>query len=304
MRGTAAGPREPALQALDVVATRLGRALAILAGVTFVLLAFGATVRVHGAGLACPDWPLCFGVAVPEFDLRVALEWGHRLLAGCVSVAFLLVAGAVLARAELRARAGRWVFASAAVLAAQVVLGGLTVLKLLATWSVTLHLVFGNLFLLSLLAIRARVLDCAAPAAPVARAPVVLLAIAVGLQLVLGGLTSSSYAGLACTEWPACLAGAWLPALDGNVGLHLAHRWFAWAVLAAAAACAWTMRADAHARRPLLVAGLVLAQIALGVANVLLALPVELAVLHSATADAIVIATAVTAHGVLSREAR
>jgi cytochrome c oxidase assembly protein subunit 15 len=192
---------------------------------------------------------------------------------------------------------------AAVLLGTQVVLGGLTVLQLLATWSVTLHLVFGNLFLLSLLAVRARVLDLRTPRVAVHRGPALALVAAVAIQVVLGGLTSSSYAGLACTEWPSCLGGAWFPAWDGNVGLQLAHRWWAFVVLAAAGTCVVSLRGDTHARRPVVVVALLAAQIGLGVANVLLALPVELAVLHSATADAIIVATAITAHGVLTREA-
>jgi heme A synthase len=39
----------------------LGWGFAGLAAASFVLIVLGALVRAHGAGLACPDWPLCFG---------------------------------------------------------------------------------------------------------------------------------------------------------------------------------------------------------------------------------------------------
>ena len=59
-----------------------------LTAVTYVLLVFGSAVRVHGAGLACPDWPLCFGEVIPALDFQVFMEWGHRVLAGLVSLGF------------------------------------------------------------------------------------------------------------------------------------------------------------------------------------------------------------------------
>ena len=65
------------------VSTRvLGRLAAFLVAATAFLIVFGASVRVHGAGLACPDWPLCFGEVVPAIDFQVGLEFGHRVIAG------------------------------------------------------------------------------------------------------------------------------------------------------------------------------------------------------------------------------
>ena len=52
-------------------AESLALAFAGLAALTFGLIVLGALVRAHGAGLACPDWPLCFGEFVPELDLKV-----------------------------------------------------------------------------------------------------------------------------------------------------------------------------------------------------------------------------------------
>jgi cytochrome c oxidase assembly protein subunit 15 len=180
----------------------------------------------------------------------------------------------------------RWGFALA-VLITQIVLGGLTVLKGLAFWSVTLHLLTGNLFLLSLLSVRASL----APSPLTASSTTRILAFAVAamwfVQMALGGLVSSNYAGLACTEWPTCNGGVWFPVLDGIIGLQLAHRAGAYVLfILAGAFYLKSVGRPMHgpAKR---IFGTVVFQIVIGILNVLWAMPVEIAVLHSATADLI-----------------
>src|SRR5687768_5664887 len=104
-------------------APRLHQLSLALVLATWALLVVGASVRVNGAGLACPDWPLCFGEVVPPIDLKVGFEFGHRVLAGLISLGFLALGVAIFRRrAELgRAALGAW-GAAAVLLAVQIVL--------------------------------------------------------------------------------------------------------------------------------------------------------------------------------------
>lgn len=276
---------------------RAWRAFAGLAAAAYALIVLGAVVRAHGAGLACPDWPLCFGEFIPAFDTRVALEWGHRVLAGGVSLGLALAAAWVWSDRALRARCARPLGIAFTLLAVQVVLGGLTVLLGLAPWTVTSHLLVGNLFCGTLLWI-ALELRGGAPALERPRAPsgservaVVAFTALLALQFALGGLVSSHYAGTACDAFPTCDGASWAPTLSGLVGLHVLHRLSGYALALAAGLLAVATRSGALARRSRALVALVALQIALGAANVLLEVPIELTALHSAAAAAIGLVT-------------
>jgi len=285
----------PSPSSESLAARRIALGFVALAGVTYVLIVFGALVRANGAGLACPDWPLCFGEVIPAFDVGVAFEWGHRALAGSVGLVFLGLGIATLRLPNL-GRAMRGGLAVAAVLlAVQVVLGGLTVLELLARWTVTSHLVTGNAFALSVVLLARRLFRLSGSPAATATADGTqraLVTISAGLlvaQIVLGGLVSSSYAGLVCPDWPTCMNGEYFPTWAGVQGLHLLHRTVGYSVVVALLASAWLVRHHGGAQRWLAIAAAFgLAQVCVGVANVLLRLPVEVTAAHSALAAGLV----------------
>jgi cytochrome c oxidase assembly protein subunit 15 len=265
--------------------------------VTFGLVVLGATVRANHARLACPDWPLCFGSLVPRFDFGVALEWGHRVLAGSVSLGLLTVTVWLARRPSLRAAVVRPLAVAWALLAVQIVLGGLTVLLGLAPWTVVAHLLAGTAFCASLLwcacalgGSEARDVDYP----PGLRALALLGGAGVVVQIALGGLVSSHFAGLACHAFPTCDGVSLVPTLRGQVGLHVVHRLGACALLMLFALLVWATRGTAsnlarYARSGL---RLVLLQFAVGVANVWLLLPVELTALHTGIAAALLLVAA------------
>ena len=109
------------------------------------------------------------------------------------------------------------------------------------------------------------------------------------LQMLLGGMVSSQYAGPVCPEWPTCAGGQWFPSWGGLVGLHLFHRLNGYALLAALLCLAWLARGTRLAGAGWALAALGLAQVAVGAANVLSGIPVEVTGLHSFLATALVL---------------
>lgn len=110
---------------------------------TFLLMAIGSATRVMNAGLACPDWPLCYGTLVPtrQMNLQVFLEWFHRLDAALIGL--MAIALSTLSWWHRRALPAwtPWVATLAlGLIVCQGILGGLTVTQLLRFDIVTAHL--------------------------------------------------------------------------------------------------------------------------------------------------------------------
>jgi cytochrome c oxidase assembly protein subunit 15 len=147
------------------------------------------------------------------------------------------------------------------------------------------------------------------------------------VQIALGGWVSANYAALACTDFPSC-HGQWLPGMDFANAFHAvrelgvtaagaplsqealnaiqwSHRAGALVTLAflgALALCAlWTPSLRA-AGAVLLV--LLVAQVGLGIANVLLRVPLALAAAHNAGAALLLAALVVLNFTVFRRANR
>jgi len=135
---------------------------AITLVVTFLVMLLGAYTSAIGAGLSCPDWPMCYGTWIPFLHpdivatssyspLQIFAEWAHRGLA--MIAGFLIVGtglGAWLCYRETVIV--KWSATLALILLPiQVLLGGLTVTANLQPIVVTSHLGVAMVILLNLL---------------------------------------------------------------------------------------------------------------------------------------------------------
>jgi cytochrome c oxidase assembly protein subunit 15 len=280
---------------------------------TFVVVVVGGYVRLSDAGLGCPDWPLCYGRAIPDAmeDARAWKEMGHRYLAGTLGILIF-----VLAFVAWRTRQSPWLAtAIAALVIFQATLGKWTVTMLLKPAIVVAHLL-GGMALLALLVwfSLGRFAHAPAPEARTLRVPAFFALLVLSMQILLGGWVSANYAGLACPDLPLCLGQAAPPMDFGNAfhvlrelgrtdagellpqaaltAIHWSHRAFAVVVVAVVGWVAFlTMKM--FPRLGIAIALLLLAQFALGIANVAFSLPLALAAAHNAGAAALLVALVV-----------
>lgn len=165
---------------------------------TWLLMAVGSATRVMNAGLACPDWPLCYGELVPtaQMNLQVFLEWFHRLDAALIGLSAIALTALSW---WYRTRLPGWV-PSASTLALflivfQGILGGLTVTQLLRFDIVTAHLGAALVFFITLVAIGLMLTPYQATGT-VGKLPWIasIAALLIYLQSLLGALVGSQWA--------------------------------------------------------------------------------------------------------------
>lgn len=273
-------------------------ALLTIVGV-LALITLGGAVRVTDSGLACPDWPLCNGQAIPRGDYHVWIEWTHRLVASLVGLAIVVV----VVGAWRAYRNRPWVVlpltAVILVLLVQVVLGGLTVTEDLPVGIITAHLATAMIIVLLLMG--GWLATFAPPPHRQDRRPVDLqarriarlaVASAVGVfaLVLLGSYVTGTEAGYACSGWPLCNQ-AYLP--DGRLAnIQVSHRYLAAAVglvILATVVMGWRSRRAGWpaAWLSLSVALLYLAQVVIGAAQIWTTLADWARVLHLAAATAL-----------------
>lgn len=252
---------------------------------TLILMAIGSATRVMNAGLACPDWPLCYGTLVPtqQMNFQVFLEWFHRLDAALIGIG--AIALVVVTWWNRKVIPGWLPWASTFALGLivfQGVLGGLTVTELLRFDIVTAHLGTALLFFSTLLII-GTALTPYQGTGNVGKLPWLGLtaAILVYLQSLLGALVGSRWALHQCLAGQQ-LCGVMYSHIGGVIPPTLATL--------AVVLLAWRTPALHPALRRLasMAGGLLALQIVLGVATFRLHLQVEpLTVAHQSVGAAL-----------------
>lgn len=310
--------------------------LTVALAMAIALALVSAHIRLTNSGLGCADWPQCYGrIGTPAGAPAPAAQTApagatltHRVLASALGLLVLAVAAAAL-RPHLRATG--WIPPALALVV-------MIALAVLGKWSsglqrpgVVIANFSGGVMLAAALwwllagAIRSKAAPTA-PAPPVLQRWMMAVSLALIVQIVLGGLVSAYFAGMACGPSPTC-GGNWSPALpwvdlsrlfhpleldaagrvvigDTLTGLHMAHRLLGFALVPLFAWFAWRLCENGRRGSAITVVSLVAAVVALGVAAVNMALPPALVLTHYGLALALLLALLWTGSQSRTRAAR
>jgi cytochrome c oxidase assembly protein subunit 15 len=180
-----------------------------------LIVVTGGLVRLTGSGLGCPTWPQC----VPGSYTPVAhqaqgwhkyIEFGNRTMTSAVSIAAVLVIVALFVWARDRRRLRRPAYLVLAGVAAQAVIGGITVLTGLNPAIVAGHFLVSMVLVAASTVLLVRVEEGDGPAVPLARREIRVLArvtaVLAGIILVLGTVVTGSGPHSGDAAHPARLA--------------------------------------------------------------------------------------------------
>ncbi|MBV8448135.1 MAG: COX15/CtaA family protein [Hyphomicrobiales bacterium] len=278
------------------------------------------------------------GMSLEEFKQIFWWEWGHRQLGRFIGLFFAAGFLFGLAARQFSWRLGLTLAGMGLLLGVQGGIGWIMVASGLKSGMTAVepldlaaHLLFASLFLVTVVALATALgedgrIRPGVPA-PAARLSKLILGVIL-LQLVLGALVAGSHAGLVYNTWPdmdgrfvpplrelLAVAPWWANPFENLTLIQFDHRMLAYGVLVLALgnaiiwwraaehpslSAAGASRQSAPTRLALLLAGLVMAQVALGIATLLHAVPLGLALAHQLLAMFVLVAA--TRLAVLSRE--
>jgi cytochrome c oxidase assembly protein subunit 15 len=269
--------------------------------------------------LSAADWQAEFDAyrQIPQFAVLNAWmgledfksifwwEWGHRFLGRLIGLAFAVPFVVFLVQK-------RFTWELAAPLAGLFVLGGfqgflgwwmvssgLSELTSVSQYRLAAHLTAAALLFIALIWVARRLTPRAGDLAPVARWPIVVLLVLILLQIAAGAFVAGLDAGLAYNTWPL-MDGALVPAgldavqplwrnlFENVLTVQFIHRCIAYLIVVHLAfmlmAKSWRRGSPSLGGWLPRIAVLVLLQVALGIATLLAAVPISLAIGHQALA--------------------
>jgi cytochrome c oxidase assembly protein subunit 15 len=237
---SAALPRRLALTVSPVVFRRIAFAAV---GVLVLIVATGATVRLTGSGLGCPEWPICTTQHALPQSYHSYIEFSNRVMSAVTVLTTLALALAAW-RTRGLGRRGRWLATAVFVgTLAQAPLGAITVYYDLNPYLVISHLLLSftvlSLAVLTLLEASRLVRGGGTPLPAIARLGGLVLAGAVVVLAVSGTVATAAgrFPGSSGSQIVPRL-GAFYPAVYWHVRAVAAFA----IVFGVLAAWAWTRR--------------------------------------------------------------
>lgn len=287
--------------------------IALLMFWTLCVIGLGGFTRLMDAGLGCPDWPGCYGrwIVSDEIDLskkaylEAWIEMIHRYAAGFLGTCTIAVGLYIMIKRK------QYLLGSSLILCVifQALLGMWTVTLSLNPLIVSSHFLGGVLLLTLLTATRETLCTRIAPGVFLYCIPI--LAALYALQLILGALVSTNYAGLSCPDlltcpaarswsylavtlekivslWSASTPLSWLGPHDKAM-LHLIHRVnaiFLGAAILYSRLYVWAHTQTTTHQKSLIDSLMMLffIQLGLGIMLILFQLPLAVATLHNIVA--------------------
>lgn len=251
------------------------------------------------------------GMALADFKRIYWWEWAHRELGRFIGLVFLGGFVWFVARRSVPLRTAVTLVGLGVLLAAQGLVGWIMVasglepgMTAVAPVKLALHLTLACLFFAALVSVYVEAggaePERASRRLAWAARGLVILAL---VQIALGGLVAGRDAGLVYDTWPlmdgrlvpsglGLLDPLWRNVVDNVTTIQFNHRVGAYVLAATTLAYAIALRHSAPPvrNRALLLAGLVLVQTGLGIATLVNAVPMGLALMHQATAMILLLA--------------